>query len=58
LSIHVVGIDFLCENISKSWKKQKCAILELNSVPSIELHHFPSAGVPQNVAKAMVDLFF
>lgn len=56
--VRVVGIDFLCKDISVSWKDQKCAILELNSMPCIELHHFPSEGTPQNVAKAVVDLFF
>jgi len=56
--IRVVGIDFLIQNISHSWKNQQCAILELNSVPCIELHHFPSSGTPQNAAKAVTDLFF
>ena len=56
--IRVVGIDFLAQDISCSWKKQQCAILELNSVPCIELHHFPSSGAPQNVARAVADLFF
>ncbi len=56
--IRVVGIDFLCKDISVSWKDQQCAILELNSMPCIELHHFPSEGESQNVAKALVDLFF
>lgn len=54
----VVGIDFLTQDISRSYKKQQCAILELNSLPCIELHHFPSSGAPQNVAKALADLFF
>jgi len=39
--IRVVGIDFLAQDLSNSWKKQQCAVLELNSVPCIELHHFP-----------------
>lgn len=56
--IRVVGIDFLAQDISRSWKEQQCAILELNSVPCIELHHFPSSGQPQNAASAVVDLFF
>ena len=56
--IRVVGIDFLAQDISRSWKGQRCAILELNSVPCIELHHFPSSGAPQNVARAVADLFF
>jgi len=56
--IRVVGIDFLVPNISRSYKEQPCAILELNNMPCIELHLFPSSGKPQNVAKAVVDLFF
>ncbi|TSC56927.1 MAG: cyanophycin synthetase [Parcubacteria group bacterium Greene0714_21] len=56
--IRVVGIDFLAQDISRSWKEQQCAILELNSAPCIELHHFPSAGEPTNPAKALADMFF
>jgi len=56
--IRLVGIDFLAEDISIHWQKQICAVLELNSVPCIELHRFPSSGKPQNVAEALVDLFF
>jgi len=48
----------LVPNISRSYKEQPCAILELNNMPCIELHLFPSSGKPQNVAKAVVDLFF
>ncbi len=56
--IRLVGIDFMIPDIAVSWRKQHCAILELNSMPCIEMHHFPSSGVPQNVAGAVVDLFF
>jgi D-alanine-D-alanine ligase-like ATP-grasp enzyme len=56
--VRVVGIDFLVQDISVSWKNQTCAVLELNSAPCIEMHHFPSSGKPQNVAAALVDLVF
>lgn len=56
--IRLTGIDFLAQNIAISWKNQVCAILELNSVPCIELHHFPSSGIPTNPAKALSDMFF
>ena len=56
--IRLVGIDFLVPDIANSWRNQNCAILELNSVPCIEMHHFPSSGTPQNVANALVDMFF
>ncbi len=56
--IRLVGIDFITPDVSSTWKKQNCAVLELNSIPCIEMHHFPSSGTPQNVANALVDLFF
>jgi cyanophycin synthetase len=56
--IKLVGIDFLAKDISIPWKEQECAILELNNLPCIEVHHFPSLGQPQNVAKEVANLFF
>ncbi len=54
----LVGIDFLIPDITTSHKNQNCVVIELNNVPCIELHHYPSSGKPQNVANALVDLFF
>ena len=54
--IRLVGIDFLAEDISRSWKKQNSAVLELNSMPCIEMHHFPSEGQPQNVARSLLEM--
>jgi len=56
--IRLTGIDFLAPNIAVSWKNQPCAILELNSMPCIELHHYPSSGAPTNPAGALADMFF
>jgi len=56
--IRITGIDFLAQTLSISWKKQPCAVLELNSLPCIDLHHFPMSGKPQNVAKELVNMFF
>ncbi|MBI2577525.1 MAG: hypothetical protein HYV77_01635 [Candidatus Wildermuthbacteria bacterium] len=56
--IRITGIDFLAHDIGMSWKNQPCAVLELNSMPCIELHHFPSSGAPTNPAKALADMFF
>ena len=56
--IRLVGMDFLIPDIASSWQKQNCAILELNSCPCIEMHHFPSSGMPKDVACALVDAFF
>jgi cyanophycin synthetase len=51
--IKVVGIDFMIKDISKDWEQEKCGILELNTVPCIEIHHLPTYGSPQNVAEAL-----
>ncbi len=56
--IRLVGMDFMIPDIAVSWRKQNCAILELNSLPWIEMHNFPSSGDAKNVASAVVDLFF
>jgi len=56
--VPIVGIDFLARDISRPWHEQPSAVLELNSLPCIEMHHFPIAGRPQNVARAVVELFF
>ena len=56
--IRLVGMDFLVPDITSSWRNQQCAVLELNSVPCIEMHHFPSSAKTRNVANALVDLFF
>lgn len=51
-----VGIDFLAPSIAVSWKEQKCGVIELNSLPSIDLHHPPVVtGVNRNVAGALLD---
>ena len=57
-NIHVTGIDFIAPDISISWKEQRCAILELNGLPCIEMHHFPSSGIPTNPGGALVDMFY
>ncbi|MFA7308972.1 MAG: hypothetical protein WC045_02760 [Patescibacteria group bacterium] len=47
--IYLVGIDLLAKDIAISWKEQECAILELNSLPYIDMHHYPSIGEPVNI---------
>mgnify|MGYP001562579788 FL=1 len=51
-----IGIDFLAPDISVSYKEQRCGIIELNSLPSIDLHHPPIViGKFQNVAARLLD---
>jgi D-alanine-D-alanine ligase-like ATP-grasp enzyme len=53
----LVGVDFIIEDISKPWfEEQHCGIIECNSLPFIDLHHYPLFGKPNNVAGKLWDL--
>ncbi|MEK7564438.1 MAG: hypothetical protein AAB510_02620 [Patescibacteria group bacterium] len=53
----LVGVDFIIEDITKSWKEeQHSGIIECNSLPFIDLHHYPLFGKPVNVAGKLWDL--
>ncbi len=55
----LIGIDFIIQDISKSWKTQaRCGVLECNSAPFIDLHHYPLIGKPQNVAGKIWDMIY
>lgn len=51
----LVGIDFICRDISRSHHQQECAVLEANSLPYIDMHHYPATGQPRNVAGLVMD---
>ncbi len=52
----LIGVDFIIEDITKSWhEEQHCGIIECNSLPFIDLHHYPLFGKPDNVAGALWD---
>lgn len=55
--VKLVGIDVICEDIRRSYTEQRFAILELNSLPCIEIHHYPTEGKEQSVGGYLVDLF-
>ena len=53
----LIGVDFIIEDVTKSWKEeQHCGIIECNSLPFIDLHHYPLFGSPNNVAGKLWDL--
>lgn len=56
LDTDIVGIDFICPDIGISYKKQKTAILETNSLPYIDMHQYPSRGKSYNVASLAWDV--
>jgi cyanophycin synthetase len=53
----LVGVDFIMEDITRSWQEQKnCGIIECNSMPFIDLHHYPLFGQPNNIAAKLWNL--
>lgn len=55
----LIGIDFIMQDVSVSWKDQeKCGILECNSAPFIDLHHYPLVGKPRNIAGLLWDIVY
>ena len=57
LKAPIVGIDFIIEDISRSWTEQeRCGILECNSMPFFDNHHLPFEGKPRNVAGDIWDM--
>ncbi len=55
LETNLVGIDFICPDINKSYKEQETAILECNDLPYIDMHQYPSHGKPEPVAEIVWD---
>ena len=56
LQSNLIGIDFICPDISKSYDEQETAILEVNSLPYIDMHQHPSHGDPEPVTEVVWDI--
>jgi len=53
------GVDLMTnKDISKKPTKNSYVIVEINSSPGIDIHHFPYKGKPRNVAKEIIDILF
>jgi cyanophycin synthetase len=57
LKAPVVGFDFIIEDAKADPDTQRWGIIEANSLPFINLHHFPLEGDPINVAGKVWDLW-
>lgn len=55
----LIGVDFIMDDVSISWRDQpRSGVIECNSAPFIDLHHFPLVGKPHNVAAALWDVVY
>ena len=55
----LVGVDFIMQDVRVPWREQShVGVIECNSLPFIDLHHYPLHGKPRNVAGALWDLIY
>ena len=58
VGLDVGGVDFLTDDISKSYKDVGGGIVEINAAPGFRMHVAPSEGKPRDVAGAVMDMLF
>lgn len=58
VGLDVAGIDFLCTDISESYRVNRGAICEVNAAPGFRMHVAPTEGEPRDVAGKVMDMLF
>ena len=58
VGLDVGGIDFLTDDITKSYRTHGGAICEVNAAPGFRMHVAPSEGTPRDVAGPVMDMLF
>lgn len=54
LGLRMAGIDFICKDISRSYRDHGGVVIEVNRCPDIRVHLTPREGRVQDVARAVV----
>ncbi len=58
VGLDVGGVDFLTDDISRSYKDIGGAIVEVNAAPGFRMHVAPSEGQPRDVAGKVIEMLF
>ncbi len=58
IGLDIAGIDFLTDDISRSYKESGGAICEVNAAPGFRMHVAPSAGQQRDAAGPVLDMLF
>lgn len=58
VGLDVGGVDFLIDDITKSYKDIGGAIVEVNAAPGFRMHVAPSEGQSRDVAGKVIDMLF
>ena len=58
IGLDIGGVDFLTDDIGKSYKEIGGGICECNAAPGFRMHVAPSEGTPRDVAGKVMDMLF
>jgi len=58
VGLDVGGVDFLIDDITKSYKEIGGAIVEINAAPGFRMHVSPSVGQPRDVSGKVMEMLF
>ena len=58
VGLDVGGVDFLTDDVTRSWREVGGAIVEVNAAPGFRMHVAPSEGTPRDVAGPVLDMLF
>ncbi len=58
IGLDVGGVDFLIDDITKSYKEIGGAIVEVNAAPGFRMHVAPSEGAGRDVSGKVIDMLF
>jgi cyanophycin synthetase len=58
VGLDVGGVDFLIDDITRSYKDIGGAIVEVNATPGFRMHVAPSEGTPRDVSGKVMDMLF
>ncbi|MEM7172307.1 MAG: cyanophycin synthetase, partial [Pseudomonadota bacterium] len=58
IGLDIGGVDFLCSDISRSYKETGAGICEINAAPGFRMHVAPSEGTSRDVAGPVMDMLF
>jgi len=58
IGLDIGGVDFLTDDITKSYRDTGGGICEVNAGPGFRMHVAPSEGTPRDVAGPVIDMLF
>jgi cyanophycin synthetase len=58
IGLDVIGIDFITQDITQSYREVGGGICEVNAAPGFRMHVAPTEGKPRDVAGPVMDMLF